>query len=155
MTCRAVWLAGSLPCQLTVCGEGEVWEREGWGVKLTRRKWRSRHCRTGFSKITQSHSWLSVKMQMQSHPVSLFYFLCPSPAPPPPSPPPCLSHCNKAEYLFPPPQRSGLLKGVRDRAHIRQHVCVSVCATVRACAHARGYVRARRLPISHPHSAAV
>lgn len=48
---------------------------------------------------------------------SLFYFLCP-----PPSPCPCLSHCNKAEYLFPPPQRSDLLKGVWDQTHIRQCV---------------------------------
>lgn len=29
MTCRAVWRAGSLPCQLTVRGEGEVGEGEG------------------------------------------------------------------------------------------------------------------------------
>lgn len=43
----------------------------------------------------------------------------------------CLSPSNKAEYLFPPLRLSGLLKGVGDRADIRQSVCVRVCLYVR------------------------
>ena len=62
---------------------------------------------------------------VQSHPASLFYFF-----PPPFVSPLCLSPSNKAEYLFPPLQLSGLLKGVGDWADIRRHVCVFVRATV-------------------------
>lgn len=81
VTCRAVWRAGSLPCQLTVCGEGEV--GEGEGLKLTRRKWRSRHCRTGFSKITPSHSWLSVRVRFENADAisSCLFVLLPVPHP--------------------------------------------------------------------------
>lgn len=65
---------------------------------------------------------------MLSHPASPIFF------PPPPVSPLCLSPSNKAEYLFPPLRLSGLLKGVRDWADIRQYVCVCMCDSVCVCA---------------------
>lgn len=90
----------------------------------------------GFSKIIQSHSCLSncARIQIADAISSCLFILLPV-APclhPHMSPTPCLSHCYKAEYLFPLSQCSGLLKGVWDRAHIRQHVCICMCNS--ACA---------------------
>lgn len=53
--------------------------------------------------------------------------------PPPLLSPLCLSLSNKGEYLFPPLRLSGLLKGVGDRADIRQNVCVCTCDSVCVC----------------------
>lgn len=107
-----------------------------WAVgELTRREWR-------FWQIpAEPFMPFFVRLRIESADtislVSSFYFLYPS-------------HCNKAEYLFPSPQRSSLLKGVWDRAHIRQHVCIYVQHCVHVCAPHLSSSHRRCLPTHTP-----
>lgn len=139
-----IWWASSLLCQLTACKD----QHNG------------RWCWRGELKISALLIWDSAKSCRAIHSrvcLCVYNLILPlyftSFAPPlPPRPPPCLSPCNKAEYLFPPPQRSGLLKGARDRADIRRHVCICMCsgARVRACRLSSLILAPRCLPVSSP-----